>query len=91
MNANVISFKRIQKQKITEKCSHHKIGIDENWICYCSICGAVINPAKWIYDLAKKEDNLPYHITELETKVAKLKNRLRTQCVHCRKMTPINK
>jgi hypothetical protein len=86
---NIISFERAQSTKKHNNCKHYRLFIDENYLCSCKDCGAGIDPAKWIYDRAKEQDNLPWEITELQRKAEKIKNKLRTQCVHCRKMTPI--
>ena len=87
---NVISFQFKRRELGKGICEHNHITIDDNMIVECTDCGDYINPAQYIYSMARKESRLKYRITELKQEIEKLKNHLRVKCIHCGQVTPIS-
>lgn len=88
MSCKIISFE-LKKKQYTG-CQHINVLIDED-LAYieCSECGEKIDPLRYLVGLAKEERSIEYKITSLRKQETKIKDRLRTKCNHCGKMTQI--
>lgn len=85
---NVVSFN--EKKKEFNQCKHRNILIDEElWLIECSECHEKLDPIKYLLKLAREENQIQYKINELNKKAETIKNRLRTKCQHCGRMTNI--
>lgn len=88
---NVVEFTGIHRTK----CTHFKVEVDakENELL-CKTCGIRINPITWLLDHSRFFSAQFKRLTELHNQIkedqAELKQRSRTRCQHCRKMTAIN-
>ena len=85
---NIISFE--QKKKDYQSCQHANVLIDEE-LSYieCAECGKELNPIKYLAGLAKREKSIEYRLESLRSQEVKIKDRIRTKCNHCGKMTRI--
>lgn len=88
MPCKIISFELKKKQYAG--CQHINVLVDEDLaFIECSECGEKLDPIKYLAGLAKEERSIEYNINSLQKQEAKIKNRLRTKCNHCGKMTRI--
>ena len=86
MEVNIISFKKAKRNT----CSHNNILVDpELYQIECGDCGEVLDPIAYMISLCGKEQICEYRINRLREKEEEIKNRLRTKCNHCGKMTTI--
>jgi hypothetical protein len=85
---NIVSFQ--EKRAEIRGCEHRNVLIDEKlWMIECSECHEKLDPIQYLLNLARDERYVQYRINELEKKERKLKDRIRTKCDHCGKMTSI--
>ena len=74
------------------QCRHKLINFDEaSDSVECRQCGERLNPMWVIKKMAMKESIAIQNIERYQDEMKRLKDRSRTKCRHCGKMTPISK
>ena len=81
--------------KEKKKCFHHKIFVDEslNYV-ECGDCGEKLNPVWVLSRFANEENSVQWQQDRerirLKLEREEFRNRKRTKCKHCGRMTEIN-
>ena len=92
---NLISFEKLSKRKIKEKCPHLSILIDESRTnVTCNTCGESLSPM-WV--LCNYADHQKSTYIELRNQLIRVNNiekmlekKQKTKCSHCGKFTKVN-
>ena len=92
---NLISFEKLSKWKIKEKCQHLSVLINESLSTVsCSDCGESLNPI-WVLCNYADHQKSTYH--ELRNQLVRVKNiekmlekKQKTKCSHCGRFTRVN-
>ena len=92
---NLISFEKISKQKIKDKCQHFNLSINasEEGID-CKDCGEKLNPMWVLCNYAEYQKSVYKELRQQLIRVKNIEKELekkqRTKCKHCGRFTPVN-
>ena len=92
---NLISFEKLSKSKIKEKCPHNSVTIDESLsIVSCKDCGESLNPMWVLCNLAEHQESVHKKLRKELIRVQNIEKMLvkkqRTKCSHCGRFTSVN-
>jgi hypothetical protein len=86
----VIHLSNVKAWQDINGCRHMHVLIDERYAeVECADCGKKLNPINVLARFAYEENNLERSIKAKNELEQRLKDRVRTKCIHCGKMTPL--
>ena len=90
--SKVISIEVARHRKLKDGCKHIRVEVDRSLSTLtCLDCGREVNPVEYVAYLAEEWKRIEYMMKQYKDLEANHRERTRTKCMHCGKMTPVSK